>query len=301
MRCPPLNSIRIRVRILFLILVLLPVQYLAAQETTPQACLDGLSEAQNQLFLGDFEQAIAIIQPCLDSNAFENVPDQVRAYELLANVYIAINNEAEARAAIANLLAASPDYQPDPDLSRSDYIFLINEVRSQLPPPPPEITSIDSEGQTITLTWPVDTSIPIASYNLYRGLSADSLALRTNITLVDLPLSPGPNNTELATYVDSSLAYNTRYFYALEAIGENTITSAQSSIVNIPTRPSPEITDLPQAENKRKKLSPWIFIGGGIAAGGLAAVLASGGGNGGDEEPMTETDPGILGGPPGIP
>ena len=90
--------------------IILPVHSLFAQDVTPEYCSDGLPEAQNQLFMGGFELAIALIEPCIEADSYSTTEELMQAYELLANVYIAVNDEEKARQAISSLLETDPDY-----------------------------------------------------------------------------------------------------------------------------------------------------------------------------------------------
>lgn len=271
---------------------------LLAQDT--QSCSEGLTEARNQLFLGDFEQATSLIQPCLDADAYGSIEDLVQAYELLANVYIAINDEAQAREAISRLLAVSPDYQPDPDQSRSDYVFLINEMRAALKPATPSITSIEAEDLSITINWNYTNAPEVASFSVYKGPHPDSLALLTTLPVGQLSLSTQADNSIQTSYEDSEAEYATSYYYALEAIGVNGNASTRSTTEEVTTTDA-TLAEVPESpQSRRKRLSPWVFVGGGVVAGGLAAILAGGGG-GGDDPPGGNGGETTLLGPPGLP
>ena len=297
MLCPPNESFWKFVKSFLVIAVLLPINSLLAQDIDAQSCSEGLTEARNQLFLGAFEQATSLIQPCIDANAYGSVEDLVQAYELLANVYIAINDEAQAREAITRLLEAAPDYQPDPDQSRSDYVFLINEMRAALKPATPSITSLDAEDLSITINWSYTNSPEVASFSVYKGTHPDSLALLTTVQADQLPLSTQADNSIQTSYEDADVEYATSYYYALEATGVNGNASTRSTTEEVIT-PGAPLAEVPGS--KRKRLSPWVFVGGGVVAGGLAAILAGGGG-GGDDPPGGNGGETTLLGPPGLP
>ena len=300
MLCPPNESFWKFVKSFLVIAVLLPINSLLAQDIDSQSCSEGLTEARNQLFLGAFEQATALIQPCIDANAYGSVEDLVQAYELLANVYIAINDEAQAREAITRLLEAAPDYQPDPDQSRSDYVFLVNEMRAALEPATPSITSIDAEDLSIRINWSYTNTPEVASFSVYKGTHPDSLALLTTLQVGQLSLSTQADNSIQTSYQDSDAEYATRYYYALEAVGANGNVSTRTTTEEFLTTDAPLAEVLESPQSKRKRLSPWVFVGGGVVAGGLAAILAGGGG-GGDDPPAGNGGETTLGGPPPLP
>ncbi len=300
MLCPPNDSIWKFVKSFLVIAALLPMNSLLAQDIDAQSCANGLTEARNQLFLGAFDQATALIQPCIDADAYGSVEDLVQAYELLANVYIAINDEAQAREAISRLLEAAPNYQPDADQSRSDYVFLVNEMRAALKPTTPSITSIDAEDLSITINWSYTNTPEVASFSVYKGPHPDSLALLTTLQVDQLSLSTQADNSIQTSYEDSDAEYATSYYYALEAIGVNGNASTRSITEEVFTTEA-QVAEVPESpQSKRKRLSPWVFVGGGVVAGGLAAILAGGGG-GGDDPPGGNGGETTLGGPPPLP
>ena len=303
MRCPPHEFVRKFVKSFLVISFLLPLHVLQAQDVTPESCSDGLTEARNQLFLGDFDQATSLLQPCIEANAYQNTEDLVQAYELLANVYIAINNEPLAREAITRLLEASPDYEPDPDQSRTDYVLLIDEMRTQLTPRAPTITSVENELViTNRISWNYANTPPVSDFILYRGTHPDSLISYASLEVSGLSLTNEADSSISTFYVDDNTASGTTYFYALQAVGPNGYSSNQSGIVEVFTQETdPRTTTNDPPTVKRKRLSPWIFVGGGVVAGGLAAVLAGGGGGGDNPPDDTGGEPGILGSPPTVP
>ena len=265
MFCPPFHSDwRCARWLLVLLLFLVPSFPVLAQEYTPQTCATNLTEAQNQLFQGDFEQAVVLIRPCIEANAFATTDELIRAYELLANVYLATNNEEQARATITRLLETNPAYEPDPDQSRSDYVLLISDMRALLPPETPEIESTDL---SVTITWQHLDSLAV-EYALLKGTSASDITPLTTINVSEL-LQP-PDNT--MRYTDTNVAYNTRYYYALVAIKANGVRSARSDVVTVVTIPEPELLS-DTSEGNKKKISQWVFIGGGVTAGGILAWL----------------------------
>ena len=303
MICPPNEFLWKFVYSFLVIGMFLPLPILYAQEVTPESCSNGLTEARNQLFMGDFEQAISLLQPCIDADAYQNSVQLVQAYELLANVYIAINEESQAREAITLLLEASPGYEPDPEQSRSDYVVLVSEVRALLAPDAPSITSITTEDLTNTVTWNFSNTPPIASFVLSRGSNPDSLSELATLSVDDLTLTTLPDSSFQAFFDDANVSYQTRYYYAVEAIDETGNKSRKSILVDITTQDPPEKTDdiavvPPPPSTKRKGPSPLLFVGGGAVAGGIVYLLIR------DRDNPPDEDPGGLGilvGPPPLP
>lgn len=119
-----------------LALVGLAVGPAAAQDQEPLPCKEAVAEANTHFQFGRFGEASGLLEACLIRDAFS---DEAKppVYELLAQVYEAGGQEAEARMALAALLALNPDYAPDPDFPAS-FKALVEAVRSEVMPPPLE-------------------------------------------------------------------------------------------------------------------------------------------------------------------
>ena len=227
-----------------------------------------------------------------------------QAYELLANVYIALNDEPQAREAIARLLEANPSYEPDPNQSRSDYVLLIYEMKTLLPPETPVLTGIVPTDSSILISWE-HSDITAVSYTVFKGTDQFSLDPLVTLTTAEL-LENSDNSGITVSYSDTDFDYDTRYYYALESIKGNEVRSARSQVVAVQTVLAPDQDGIAGTTGRtgKKKISPWVFVGGGVAAGGLIAILAGGGGgdggDGGDLPPVVTGD-GELIFPPPIP
>ena len=251
---------------------------LLAQDVTSDNCVENLAEARNRLFLGDFDGATSLIQPCIEANLYTDPADQVQAYELLASVYIATGNEQDARLAVANLLDVDPDYTPDPDQSLSDYVALVDELKGLRPPPTPVFYTAGEEGANARLVWIHPNDPIIAGYVVFRGTSEASLAPIDTLDLASLQLSTldVQDSTQVATYLGTGQDEGVTYYYAIQSIRENLVGSAFSEVVNITIPDSSPEPVASVEESERKPISRWVFIGGGVVAGGvLAAVLLS--------------------------
>lgn len=105
----------------------------AAQQT--DACSEMLTEAQAAYLDQRFTEAIQQIDECLESG---RPADLVATYRLMALAYIRLDQLGDARLAIVQLLNAAPDYVPDPVADPPDYTVLVEVVRRQFEPQPPE-------------------------------------------------------------------------------------------------------------------------------------------------------------------
>ena len=292
MLCPPPDCPGKSVIFLLVALLWLPIHVSIAQDITQEFCSNGLTEAQNQLFMGGFNRAITLLEPCISEKAYDSQDNLVKAHELLANVYIAINDDTRAGEIIGDLLEIVPNYTPNPDRSTSDFVFLVEQIRTQVMPTTPSISAVRTDDLFNEFSWIVEDSSSVGSFFIYRGFHPDSLTFFTSLKRSDLSFISLDNNSLQGSYRDLDVSYSTTYYYAIEAVNENEMRSSQSAVVEITTADAPSIPLVENAprSNSGRKLSPWIFVGGGAVAGGLAILLAGGGGNGGGE-PVDRTLP----------
>jgi tetratricopeptide (TPR) repeat protein len=114
------------------ILYLLPPRTAQAQDK----CAIELAKADKEYLAGNLESAVNLINTCL-SKADLTKGEHTRAYELLGLAYLGQNKREEAKAAIQKLLEVAPNYNPDPNELRPDYIKLVQEVKGPPPAPTP--------------------------------------------------------------------------------------------------------------------------------------------------------------------
>lgn len=113
---------------LFLVLWLDPgaVAHLQAQIS----CETELTEAQQKYDNGRFDEAIEMVQRCLEQSGLSEAT-QLRAYRLMALAYQGKDYVSQAREAIRQLLKLVPNYMPDPVQDTPSYIELVNQVRAE--------------------------------------------------------------------------------------------------------------------------------------------------------------------------
>ena len=113
-----------------LIAVLLGTMPARGQEAS--ACGPEYDQAETAYFDAEFDRAIRLLQTCLEE--VDLSPDaQIRFYRLLGFAHIAQGDRAQARTAVEQLLAVDPEYAPDPDTDRPDYVALVREVKADQP------------------------------------------------------------------------------------------------------------------------------------------------------------------------
>jgi hypothetical protein len=93
-------------------------------------CRAKLQQAEQEFTNMRFDEAIALLAGCLKQDGFAQ-PDKQRAYRLLALVYLAKQDMAQAGSAINKLLDFAPMYQPDPDQDPPVFIQIFERVKSE--------------------------------------------------------------------------------------------------------------------------------------------------------------------------
>jgi tetratricopeptide (TPR) repeat protein len=100
---------------------------------TKDQCTEVLNKAQQEFDLGHFQEAINLIDSCLN-NADRSETDKATAYRLLGLVYIADNLKKEADEAVKNLLIIVPNYKVDPEKDPPLLEKKIDEWKQKLKP-----------------------------------------------------------------------------------------------------------------------------------------------------------------------
>ena len=113
--------------------LLLALSFLPARAQDASQCAPEYTQAETAYFDADFDRAIRLLRTCLEEADLD--PDaQVRFYRLLSFAYIAQDERAQARTAIEQLLTVDPNYAPDPETDRPDYVALVREVKAARTP-----------------------------------------------------------------------------------------------------------------------------------------------------------------------
>ncbi|MEM8487269.1 MAG: hypothetical protein AAF564_17080 [Bacteroidota bacterium] len=109
-------------------LAVLPIGRVFAQDAPD--CTTALADAESAYFSGDFENTIALLQPCITADAFAG-HQGIRAYALLGRTHFVLGNDDNARTAIEGLYVLNPTYTPDPQLPPNFSAFIL-EVKQQM-------------------------------------------------------------------------------------------------------------------------------------------------------------------------
>ena len=127
------------------------------------SCEATLTRAQEEFDAGRFESVPEILKPCLERN--QNREWEQRAYLLLAETYLLLENAEMADASYLNVLKANPEFETDESRDPIDLVYLSKRF----------------------------TATPIFSFYGKIGLNA---SFATIINDVDFEISPDGNVTE---------------------------------------------------------------------------------------------------------
>lgn len=100
---------------------------------TIEQCDTILAQAEEHYTLGNWNNAIELIQQCLQKKDASD-SDKEKAYRLLGLVYIATEFEKDAKEAIKNLLILAPNYQINPDEDPPQFQKIISDISLLLIP-----------------------------------------------------------------------------------------------------------------------------------------------------------------------
>lgn len=88
-------------------------------------CQQALSDAESAYFNGEFDQTIALLQPCVGSEDY-TLSQGVRAYSLLGRTQFVLGESDAAGEAIRGLYTLSPEYEPEATLPPNFTAFILS-------------------------------------------------------------------------------------------------------------------------------------------------------------------------------
>ena len=116
---------------LLLLFLMAPVLVDPGSEAMAQACTRELADADQAYTFGRFDEAINVLDRCLDkSNATSS--EQQQAYRLLALSYIGKDDSRGARRNVEALLRINPNYQPDADQDPPQFVEMVREAKRDI-------------------------------------------------------------------------------------------------------------------------------------------------------------------------
>lgn len=78
----------------------------------------------------EFEPSIRVLRLCLEEAPLRD-SNRSRFYRLLAFSYLGSGDREKAREAVVGLLRVNPNYQPDLDADRMDFVRMVEQVRRE--------------------------------------------------------------------------------------------------------------------------------------------------------------------------
>lgn len=105
---------------LFVMFIGIQLRVQAQDKCDPEVTLTLATEEFNA---GHFIGIPAILKPCMDKKAFTN-EQQVRAFQLLTQTYLILEDPQAAEESYLNLLKANPEYVSNPDRDPIDVVYL---------------------------------------------------------------------------------------------------------------------------------------------------------------------------------
>lgn len=132
---------------LLLMVLTLPVLLDPGSQAMAQDCASELADADQAYTFGRFDEAITLLDRCLDRDDATSQERQ-QAHRLLALNYIGKDDPGSARENVEALLRLNPDYQPDPEQDPPPFVEMVEEARREVARPPQreETPEVEDEG-----------------------------------------------------------------------------------------------------------------------------------------------------------
>ena len=103
--------------------------YLVNASAQTSECAQTLNQAGDEFNAGHFYGIPALLKSCIEKNAFTN-EQKVRAYLLLCQAYLIIDDPIAAEDSYLKLLRADPEYVASEDKDPVDVVFLSRKFKS---------------------------------------------------------------------------------------------------------------------------------------------------------------------------
>jgi tetratricopeptide (TPR) repeat protein len=115
-------------------------------------CQDELARAEDDYKKGRFEEAIVLLESCLEK---PDLPQSERrkAYRLLGLTYLAQDYRDQAKQAVRQLLLLVPDYTSDPDQDPPPFSRMVEEMRWEMYPASTTPVSEPAEEKSSKKKW----------------------------------------------------------------------------------------------------------------------------------------------------
>ena len=110
--------------------MLLVLLLIGAMQARAQACEDELAQADELYAQGQFDQAIRLLDRCLDKPEAAEAERQ-QAYQLKGLALVGKGLESDARETVRRLLELVPNYEPDPAEAPPQFVEMVEEVKRE--------------------------------------------------------------------------------------------------------------------------------------------------------------------------
>lgn len=131
------QKVKPRITVTYLILAFLNMQLFgslvgnnACLFADNSSCVKKLDLAEENYYNDNFEEAIDLIDQCLQEPSLtESI--RLRAYKILAHIYLAMDNIQLAKENILKILEIESSYQPTIEQETPRYVNLVTEIRKE--------------------------------------------------------------------------------------------------------------------------------------------------------------------------
>jgi len=93
-------------------------------------CTDRLDQAEELYYDGGFEEAVIIVNQCLQNKSI-STGEQIRSYTILARIYLAKNDIDKTKQTVQLILRLDPTYQPTIEQETPKFVNLVATVRKE--------------------------------------------------------------------------------------------------------------------------------------------------------------------------
>ncbi len=246
-----LTSVLVFVFPLILCFTALEKSMIAYSQTKDQ-CAEQFEKARKEYNLGNFKEAVELIEPCLKKPGISKI-ELADGYRLLGLVFIAQQLKKEASAAVKKLLLVVPDYKINPENDSPELQKIINETAPTIIP---QITSITPDS---TGTGKNNLTITVKGTNFVYGSEVRFEGKTAATTYV--------SNEELKAEIPAEDILKEGKFYV----------TVYSPILGgkVSNKEKLTVYGAPQAS----PVTPWkwIAIGGGAVVAAVIAIITLGG------------------------
>jgi hypothetical protein len=237
------------------------MQYSSVFAQSQLKCDKQLTQAEEKYNVGDWPEAIELIEQCLNTKDVSEI-EKGRAYRLLGLVYIATELEKDANDALRNFLIMVPNYKVDPERDPPQLTEIIGNILQTLNPTITRITpnkaTEGDKGFTITVDG---IDFVYGSVVQFNGEERATNFISSSQLTAEIPSSDLVKEGEYEVMVNSPMMDGK---------------TSNMEKFKVESSDGPPWT--------------WIGIGAGAVAAGVVAILVLGNGDK-DDPPETIADP----------